>query len=65
MTCLPVVNSPSMDTIRECLLEVGERGSADSNFDELSFINEDLKVIFATFCEDLCAHGGLEAVSLS
>lgn len=43
---------------------MGDSRPADSYFDELSFVDEDFEVVPASFCEDLGAHGGFEAIAV-
>lgn len=63
MSRLPVVDGPPVHAIRKGFVEIGNRGSAYADLDELAFVDEDLKVVSASFSEDFRAHGGLEAVA--
>lgn len=65
MSGLPVVDGPAVNSVGKGLLEVDYCRSADSNFDELPLVDEDLVVVSSSLCEDLCSKGGLEAVALS
>lgn len=63
MSSLPVVDSPTIDWIWESFFQLSNGGSADSNLDELSFVNKDLKVVSSSFSEYFCAHGSFEPVA--
>ena len=64
MSGLSVVDGPAVHAIRKGLFEVGNGGSAYSDLDELPLVNKYLEVVFASFREYFCAHGGLKAVAL-
>ena len=64
MPSLTVVDSPAMRSIRESFVHIGHAGSTNSNLDQLTLVDEDLKIVAAAFREDLCSQGGLEAVAL-
>jgi hypothetical protein len=61
--CLPVVYRPPVQPVRKSFVQIGDCWSAYAYLDELTFIDEDLKIVPASFCENFCAHGGLEAVT--
>ena len=63
MAGLAVVDGPAVDSVGEGLLEIGNRGTADSNLDELPLVDEDFKIVASSLGEDLGAHGGLKAVA--
>lgn len=64
MTGLAVVDGPAVDSIREGLFEIGNRGTANSNLDELSLVDKDFKIVSSSLSENLRAHGGLKPISL-
>jgi hypothetical protein len=64
MSCLTVVNAPPMHSVRKGLLYIKRGRSADSNFNEVSLINKNLEIVFASLCEDLSADDSLEATAL-
>ena len=61
---LAVVDAPSVDGIRECLLQIERRGPADPNLDELPLVDKKFEVVPAPGWEDLSTSGGLEATTL-
>jgi hypothetical protein len=62
---LSIVNGPSVDTVGEGFFEIGDGGSADSDLNKLSFVDKYLEIVSTSLCEYFCAHGGLEAITLS
>ena len=60
MSSLAVVDPPAMDGIRKCFLEIERSGSADPNFDELPFVDEEFEVVPSSSCKYLSADGGFE-----
>ena len=65
MSCLAIVNRPSIHPIRKGLLEIGDRWSAYSNLDELTFVYKNLEIVSTSFRKDLGAHSSLKAITFS
>jgi len=64
MSRLTVINSPPVDSIGEGFFYIKGGRPADSNFNELTFIDKNLEIIFPTLRKGLCADGCLEPASL-
>ena len=53
VSCLAVINGPTFISVTKCTLKVCNSGATHTNFDELSFIDKNLKVISASFSKYL------------
>lgn len=65
MAGLPVVDGPSVDSVRKSLFEISDGGTANSDLDELPFVDEDFEIVSSSLGEDLSAHGGLKSIAFS
>ena len=61
---LAVVDSPTMNGIRECFLQIKRCGPTDSNLDELPFVDKKFEVVPAPSREDLSTSSSFEATTL-
>ena len=64
MSSLTVINSPPADSIGEGFFYIKGGRPADSNFNELTFIDKNLEIILPTLGKGLCADDCLEPTSL-
>lgn len=64
MSGLAVVYGPAVNSVTEGPIQGRDVGTTDSNLDELAFIDEDLKVVPATWSEYLSSEGGFEAITI-
>jgi hypothetical protein len=60
---LSVVDRPPVYAVRKGFFQIGYRRSANSDFDELPFVHENLEVVPPSFGKDFSARGGLEAIA--
>ena len=63
MPRLTVVDAPAVNGVGECFFKVEGMGSADSNFDELSFIDKQLKVVPASLDKYFWPDGSFKPAS--
>lgn len=61
---LPIVDRPSRSVVAKCFTKGVVVGSCDSNLEELSLVDENLKIVPSSFPESLCSHDGLEPTAL-
>ena len=63
VSCLPVIDSPAVWSIRKRLFEVGDCRPCDPDLQQLSLVDEYFEIVLSSFHEDLCSEGGFEPVA--
>lgn len=63
MSRLAIVDTPTVHCVGKGFLYVKRRGSADSDFNEVAFIDENLEIVLCACCENFSADDSLESAA--